>query len=242
MSDTDDDTKGQASATGDNGKPAVSPKPMVSTKYEIGKLSIKLPPFWSEKPEIWFAQVEAQFELSYITKEQTKFNYLLANLEQNVVENIWDLVGDKSSRKYSIAKERLLSIFKTSEDRKINNLISELELGDLKPSQLLRKMRGLAGDNFSEKILKTLWMNKLPNYLQNILIVSDEEIDKLSEIADRIRDTKQIDEVRIRSEPQYQAPSTVTFSYHMHCPALILNTSSVNIFELPISTCGCVWK
>lgn len=208
MSDTDDDTKGQASATGDNGKPAVSPKPMVSTKYEIGKLSIKLPPFWSEKPEIWFAQVEAQFELSYITKEQTKFNYLLANLEQNVVENIWDLVGDKSSRKYSIAKERLLSIFKTSEDRKINNLISELELGDLKPSQLLRKMRGLAGDNFSEKILKTLWMNKLPNYLQNILIVSDEEIDKLSEIADRIRDTKQIDEVHIRSEPQYQAPST----------------------------------
>lgn len=172
-----------------------------ASNMEINKVSVKLPPFWNEKPEIWFAQVEAQFELSKITIEQTKFNYLLANLEQNVVENIWDLVSDKSVNKYTVAKERLLSIFKTSEDRKIKNLISELELGELKPSQLLRKMRGLAGDNFSEKILKTLWLSKLPPYLQNILVISDEQIDKLSEIADRIRDTKQIDEVRVTPEP-----------------------------------------
>lgn len=46
----------------------------------IVKVSIKPRPFWSDKREIWFIQVEAQFQLSQITSELTKFNHLLVNL------------------------------------------------------------------------------------------------------------------------------------------------------------------
>lgn len=203
MSDADQ----PSDSSDDSGKTTISKGESSSRKGHLEKVSIKLPAFWNERPEVWFAQVEAQFEIAGINKELTKFNYLLANLEPNVVENIWDLVSEKKKEKYTLAKERLLSIFKTSEDKKIKNLISELELGDLKPSQLLRKMRGLAGDNFSDKILKTLWLGKLPNYLQNILVISDEQVDKLSEIADRIRDTKQLDEVQVKSEPGRESRS-----------------------------------
>lgn len=125
-----------------------------SSKVEIDKVSVKLPPFWTEKPDIWFCQAEAQFTIAGIVMEATKFNYLLAQLEPKFVENIWDLVTSNDNNKYSLAKERLLNIFRESEECQIKKLLSGLELGDMKPTQLLRKMRSYAGTNVSEKILK----------------------------------------------------------------------------------------
>ncbi|UYV65536.1 hypothetical protein LAZ67_3004622 [Cordylochernes scorpioides] len=69
-------------------------------------------------------------------------------------------------------------------------LLTGLELGDLKPTQLLRKMRTLKTDkDISEKVLQTLWMNKLPEIIKKyILVVSEEGLDKLAEIADKIQE------------------------------------------------------
>lgn len=36
-------------------------------KYETNKFSVKMPPFWTDKPEMWFCQVEAQFAISGVT-------------------------------------------------------------------------------------------------------------------------------------------------------------------------------
>ena len=47
-------------------------------------------------------------------------------------------------------------------------------------------MRTLGGSEFSDKVLRTLWLEKLPNSVQSILIVSEESLDKLSAMADKI--------------------------------------------------------
>ncbi|XP_076660305.1 uncharacterized protein LOC143363625 [Halictus rubicundus] len=162
-------------------------KPSTSTANETHKVSIKLPPFWTKKPEVWFYQVEAQFEITGITVESTKFNYLVAQLEPKYVENIWDLVSDRTiTDKYTAAKERLLSIFKESENKRIKRLVAGIELGDTKPSQLLQRMRTLATDDISDKVLKTLWLDKLSDNVKNILLVSEENLEKLAIMADRI--------------------------------------------------------
>ncbi|XP_035224919.1 uncharacterized protein LOC118197513 [Stegodyphus dumicola] len=160
-----------------------------TSKLEASKVSVKILPFWVEKPEMWFFTVEAQFKISGITSEDTRFNYLVAQLEPKFIENIWDIIRDDTPNKYSAAKERLLSNFKESEKKKksIKRLLTGLELGDLKPSQLLRKMRALGdADDVSDKVLRTLWMEKLPDQVKNILIVSDEGTDKLATMADKI--------------------------------------------------------
>ncbi|XP_044741875.1 uncharacterized protein LOC123302848 [Chrysoperla carnea] len=152
----------------------------------LERVSVKMPPFWADKPEIWFCQVESQFTLSGITTEETKFHHLLAQLELKIVENIYDIVAAEEPNKYTLAKNRLLSIYKESSERQIKKLISDVELGDLKPSQLLRKMKNLSGTDVSEKVLKTLWLDKLPSHVRSVISIVDGDLDKLAEVGNRV--------------------------------------------------------
>lgn len=170
----------------DKSKDMAADNEQSSSKDEIAKVSVKIPPFWSEKPEIWFYQVEAQFSICGITAEETKFNYLVSQLEAKFVESLWDIISDTNKNKYTAAKERLLNTFKESENKRIQRLLTGVDLGDNKPSQLLQKMRNLATDGITEKVLKTLFLQKMPDSVRNILIVSDENIEKLALMADRI--------------------------------------------------------
>ncbi|UYV72105.1 hypothetical protein LAZ67_9001826 [Cordylochernes scorpioides] len=159
-----------------------------SDTSEICKVSVKIPPFWVEKPEIWFFQVEAQFEIGGIIQEDTKFHYLISQLEPKYIENIWDIINSKIDNKYSECKSRLLELFRESEGLRIKKLISGIELGDIKPSQLLQKLRSLATPDISDNLIKTLWLDKLPISIKIILITNDENISKLAIMADKINE------------------------------------------------------
>ncbi|UYV66016.1 hypothetical protein LAZ67_3006193 [Cordylochernes scorpioides] len=143
---------------------------------EIHRVSIKIPPIWTDRPEIWFFfQVEAQFKINNITTEETKFNYLVCQLDPKYVENIWDIASSESKTKFAELKARLLNWFKESENARIKRLISGVELGNMKPSQLLQKLRAIAAPDISEKLISTLWLDKLPDSFKAILLVSDED-------------------------------------------------------------------
>lgn len=46
---------------------------------EMTKISVRVPPFWAENPKMWFIQLEAQFEISGITTDRTKFYSVVAD-------------------------------------------------------------------------------------------------------------------------------------------------------------------
>ncbi|UYV77051.1 hypothetical protein LAZ67_14003030 [Cordylochernes scorpioides] len=100
------------------------------------------------------------------------------------------------------AKERLLRIFKDGESKRIRKLLSGIELGDLKPSQLLQKLKSLATEDLSDKIIKTLWLEKLPQAIQQILIISEKELDKLAVMADRIAELNPKTEIYEAAKPE----------------------------------------
>jgi hypothetical protein len=45
---------------------------------QISRVGIRAPPFWPEKPAVWFAQLEGQYVLARITQDATKFYHLIA--------------------------------------------------------------------------------------------------------------------------------------------------------------------
>ncbi|GBM11813.1 hypothetical protein AVEN_188636-1, partial [Araneus ventricosus] len=90
--------------------------------------------------------------------------------------------------KYTILKKRLIELHSESEASKIRTLLQGLEHGDQRPSQLLTRMRALAGDTVGEPLLKSLWMGRLPNGTQTILAALSEDLAGLATVADKISD------------------------------------------------------
>lgn len=155
-------------------------------KFEVERVSIKLPPFWTNNPELWFAQMESQFFLCKITEEETKYHHLVSSLEAHFLECMYDIVKSKDKDRYTQAKVRLLKIYGESSENKLKRLVTGLSLGTEKPSQLLLKMRSLADTHVSEQAIRTLWIEKLPESVKNILVICDGDLDKQAEWADRM--------------------------------------------------------
>ena len=63
---------------------AMAENPTVPDPIPLTTISMKLPTFWTDSPEVWFIQAEAQFENKLTTASQTKFTHCVAALPQDV--------------------------------------------------------------------------------------------------------------------------------------------------------------
>ncbi|XP_063828980.1 uncharacterized protein LOC135078312 [Ostrinia nubilalis] len=155
---------------------------------EILKVSVRVPPFWPEEPALWFAQVESQFVLSGITKDDTKFYYLVAQLDHQYAIEVKDIITNPPpTDKYERLKSELIKRLSASQEKRIKQLLMHEELGDRKPSQFLRHLSGLAGPSVSSDFLLTLWSSRLPQNIQTVIVSQmDLDKDKLGELADKV--------------------------------------------------------
>lgn len=92
-------------------------------------------------------------------------------------------------------KARILSCFTDSAESRFKKLISEISLDGKRPSYLLREMKELAASGVNGDILKSLWLQRLPVQVQTILVISTEDVDKLTVMADKILDVSSFSDV-----------------------------------------------
>ena len=156
----------------------------------LGAVGLKLPQFWKKDPEVWFAQAEAQFETRKITLESTKYSHVIATLPPEVAQDIRDiLINPPKTDAYTILKEKLIARTTESEQRRVQMLLTEEELGDRKPSQLLRRMEQLIGYKKIENgILRQLFLQRLPQSVRLILASTSDSLSltDLAALADKI--------------------------------------------------------
>lgn len=175
-------------SSGSCGTPSCGAQDANQAEISALGMSAKIPDFWIEMPRVWFAQFETMMAPQK-QGDETKYGVVLSKLGKDAVSQVTDIIiSPPATNKYGAIKERLLAVYEESEERQFQKLVSEIELGDQRPSQLLRRMRELARNSqVAEKTLHSLWMSRLPDHVRAVLMVSqDQKLDNLAAIADKI--------------------------------------------------------
>ena len=89
------------------------------SETSVSAVSVKLPEFWHDDPEIWFVRVEPQLWSRSVTQDQTKFDYVIASLDNRTAAEVKSvLLNSPAENKYNAIKEALLSAFGKSQAQK----------------------------------------------------------------------------------------------------------------------------
>ncbi|XP_072166774.1 uncharacterized protein [Diadema setosum] len=196
--------------------------------------NIKLPPYWPQDPLVWFTQVEAQFTTRCITKEDSKYAYVVSSLFPDIAQEVRDLLITKpAAQPYTTLKTALVARTSESEQRRLQQLLTEEELGDRKPTQLLRRMRQLLGDRVLEdSILRQLFVQRMPTNVQQILASSSDSltVTQVAELADRILAVTVPSFVNaVAAPPQTTLMSNQLLQDQIHCLTMQLDTLTMQL-------------
>ena len=94
--------------------------------------AVRLPPFWPDRPGLWFAQAEAQFALDSVTSERTKFKYVISQLEYMHAAEVEDIiVAPPAVEPYTTLKSELVRSLSSSRDQRVRQLLTHEEMGGL---------------------------------------------------------------------------------------------------------------
>lgn len=143
---------------------------------------------------IWFIQMERWFDIAQIRSDSTKFSAVITALSQDLAVEVFDVITNPPDiDKYLAVKSAILRIFTESEQKRIQQFITGIQLGDRKPSQLLNELRRVGGEGVTGTILQNLWLQRLPVPVQTSLAVltarAQVPIDELAVAADAVNES-----------------------------------------------------
>ncbi|KAL0831531.1 hypothetical protein ABMA28_002325 [Loxostege sticticalis] len=137
------------------------------------------------------------------------YELVLGQLERQDVDEVYDiLLRPPEENKYT---------------KNVQRVIAGMELGDLKPSQLLRRMQNLAGDHLSAVTLRGMWLNQLPAHISSIIAISEKSsLSEVALMADKMMDhhsQREISAINLRQQPPSPSQPDVLAVDYQHLPS-----------------------
>lgn len=179
-----------------------------TTTSSVGNVSavyarLPVPQMSNSNIEAWFTTMDFWFTASGIVADKQKTATILAALDPNIISQLADVIANMpASDKYTYIREKITEHFADSEHRRLNRLLSELPLGDKRPSELYFEMKRVAGNTLGEAALKGLWTKRLPDFAQAVVAASTGTATEFTKIADSIVDAISSNQInRVQTSP-----------------------------------------
>ena len=158
----------------------------------IAAVAVKGPPWYPEDPAMWFNQMNAQFHLAGITKEETKYYHVMQVIPSKVATEARHITGKATYETGDFDKLKAIVIKNYGESnlQRLNMILDTEQMGDRTPSQFYRFLQSKVGDmKVDDTILKNRWLAKLPEKIKTAISGLQKAIanwDELLESADNI--------------------------------------------------------
>ncbi|VUZ44866.1 unnamed protein product [Hymenolepis diminuta] len=139
-----------------------------------------------------FIVLESHFKNNNIRSRTSKFHILIEIIPPTLIVHFAHVIQKPSQNPYDDLKAAILQHTQPFAAEKVEKLLHQGCIGDLKPTALLKKMKLLApGDSFDTDFRKLLYFKKLPFYIEPILAnaLNTEPIGSLADMADYIIET-----------------------------------------------------
>jgi len=160
---------------------------------EINRIGLRIPEFTPADPELWFSIMDRSFQAAGITTDSTKFGYALTAIGPRYTLEVRDIIMNPPA---------------TNAYQTLRTVLEHEEIGDRKPSQFLRHLRGLAGSVVGDGVLRTIWLSRLPTHVQPHLVTrANDTIDQLADIADAIMEATRTPSPRVTEIVHNTTPS-----------------------------------
>lgn len=147
-----------------------------TTQY-VHKVTVKLPDFWTDDPDLWFLHAEAAFRNGQVTQSRTKFDHVVQKLPQAIMVSVRGLImnsASSSSTPYEDLKSKLVSSYTLSRWQRVSKLIHHPSLGDQRPTALMDAMLALLPDGDSAgSLFLGLFLERLPVEMRDHLVARE---------------------------------------------------------------------
>lgn len=153
---------------------------------------VRFPRFCPDQIEQWFWQLEASMEVAGLTNDRKKFMTVISLVDTRCLTNFGSIINNPPTdgTAFSTIKKALIARYVETANERMRRLVSELQLGDKKPSHLLEEMRNLGDGKVNDTVLIQFWIQRLPQDVQKILSAAPEStnLTELARMADRIHE------------------------------------------------------
>ena len=152
-------------------------------------------PHYENDAQAWLIQLNLMFRAYKIDDELTRLQLASAGLPPAIINDMSDILMDPpSSTPFKIFSENLIKRQTDSQQKQIQDLLTDEKLGDRKPSQLLRQFKQkvvTANLSIDESLLKHLFIERMPDFVrQGIILLPDSTaLISVADAADKLVDS-----------------------------------------------------
>lgn len=183
---------------------------------------LQMPQFNEANMENWFYLLDFYFRAVGIAQDDRKFNTVCSQLPPGRITEFRQIIDNAPAEaKYDYLKEQLLTLMGTSRQKRLRQLLHEMQLGDKRPSQLYYEMLLKSEGILTESILIDLWTSRLPPSVQTAVIICSGSAREKTKIADSVFENIEL------THANYVSSATAEPSIEQLCAAVSNLTNQV---------------